>query len=279
MGRRIGWLVLALVFSCLYALPSYAEESPKNKGLFVTPVREYVDVAPGRTKDGKLTIANFTDKPATVTLSVEQFSVADYTYDYRFTPVEEDWVKFQATSLELQPGKSQAIAYAVDAPPNATPGGHYFSLFATVSKGANKVRAATVLYVTVGGLLQRTSEIRHEAVPWISWGGDIPFRLDVKDTGNTHFFAFASGKLDGWTAGTTSAEVTHLLLPGAIRSVGSSMPAPLLPGVYQASYGYKTDTGESVFRTRHIVYLPPWALLIPCGLVLGVVVWRRKRAL
>lgn len=280
--KRAGWLiVLSLIVALGHVTPSYADERPKNRGLFVTPIREYVKVRAGTTKDGSLTVANITEKPVTVTLSVEQFSVADYTYDYTFSSVKEDWIKLGTTQLQLQPNKSQLINYTVDAPKNAAPGGHYFTLFASASLGdgavESKVRAATVLYVTVAGELKETSEIKKETIPWISFGNDIDFTLDVKNTGNTHFFVYTSGKVNAWTAKPDSTEVTHILLPDTTRTVGSTIAAPILPGLYTVTYGYKTEDGHTVNRSKMIVTIPPWSLAIPLGV--GWIVWLvRKRS-
>ncbi len=282
MTRRVGWLLVAvLAFSLVWAPTSYADDQPKNKGLFVTPTRAYIDVTAGQSSGDTMTIANITDRPMTVTLSVEQFSVADYTYDYAFTQVKEDWIKFQSSLITLQPGKSEHVSYAVIAPADAAPGGHYFTLFATTSlEGTAKstVKVATVLYLTVGGQLQRTTEIQKETTPWISFGGDIPFSFDVKNTGNTHFFAYAAGKVNGPFAQPETTEETHILLPAAVRTIGGSMTSPVLPGIYEAVYGYKTDDGQTVNRSKYIVYLPLWALAIPLGVSwVGVVVVKRRR--
>jgi hypothetical protein len=287
MVRRYGCLLLVslLAMSLLIVPISQAATSPKSEGLLITPVREYSSVAAGTTQSNILTVANITNKPIVVTLSVEQFSVADYTYDYTFMPAKEDWVKMQVTQFTLQPDKSQVVPYAIMVPANAAPGGHYFTIFATASlhTGAisSDVRVATVLYVTVAGKLIKTSRIKKETIPWISFGSDIPFTLDVQDTGNTHFFIYTSGKLIGWTARPAIEEPAHILLPGTIRTVESRIVTPLLPGVYKAEYGYKTDGGQTVNRSSNVIYLPPWSLAIPLGLgwILFILLQRRKQSM
>jgi hypothetical protein len=283
MRNKILLAVITLFVATVLCTPRVsAEVQTKNKGLFVTPVREYVDIAAGQSKNGTMTIANITDDPIIVTLSVEQFSVADYTYDYTFNEVKEDWIKFQSVQVALQPNKSQNVPYTIAVPTGATPGGHYFTLFATASLGkgtvTSTVRAATVLYVTVNGQLQRTSTIEKETIPWISFGGDIPFTLNVRSTGNTHFFTYVSGRLSGIFVKQDNKEETHILLPGTVRTIGSSIAAPLLPGVYPATYGYKTDDGQWVNKTKYVVYLPPWAIAIPIGGIwMGVILLRRHK--
>lgn len=261
---------------------AYADTPPKNRGLFVTPIRQYIDVAAGKTSTGSLTVANVTDHSTSVALSVEQFSVADYTYDYRFSAVKENWITFQTSQLQLEPGKSQTITYTIATPKQATPGGHYFTIFASATLNGgptgSKVRAATVLYATVDGPLQQSSEIKKETIPWVSFGSPIDFSFDVKNTGNTHFFIYTSGKLSGWTAKPASQEVAHILLPGTVRTVTGAITPPLLPGIYTATYGYRTENGQMVNHSARIVYAPPWSLVIPLALGwVAVLFWKRKK--
>lgn len=282
---RIWLLAILLLGTILPATPTAAADtSPKNKGLFIAPLREYVTVKPNGTVPRALTVANYTSSPMLVTLSTEQFSVADFTYDYTFSSAKGNWVTFSTPQLTLQPGKSQTVTYQVHPPADATPGGHYFTLFATAifqnGSIASSVRAATILYTTVTGNLTYSSQIIHEQVPRVSFGQDIGFSLDVRDTGNTHFFTYTSGQLHGLSAKGSSPEVTHLLLPGAARTVASTVSAPLLPGIYTLSYGFKTNVGQQVTRIRHIIYVPPWALALPIGIAwIGwLIIKRRRRA-
>ena len=279
--RRV-WLgiVASIILASLSFAPAQAANET-NRGLFVTPVREYVSVAPGTTAQKQVTIANITDNPVAVSLSVERFSVADYSYDYTFSADTEKWLQLSETQVELQPGKSKAVTYTAAPPANTTPGGHYFTIFATatVQNGSVKsqVRAATVVYATVEGELKVGTALQNISIPRVSFGGDIDFSMDVTATGNTHFFIYVAGELEGLTSKGRGTESTRLLMPGATLKVGSTIPAPLLPGVYKAVYGYKTDSGETVERWSHVVYVPLWSLVIPVGIVWLVVAFIRRR--
>lgn len=281
MLRRVGLLLLAASLLVPHATYAANTSSPQNKGLFITPLRSFVSVQPGKTAGGTFTIANITNAPITVTLSVEQFSVADYTYDYQFTQTRDDWVRLSQTEVALQPNQNQKLSFTTSPPATTTPGGHYFTIFATTRLQKNdtsEVRAATVLYATVEGAITTSSKINSASIPAFSFGGDISFSLNVKDTGNTHFFAYTSGRLEGFSARPNGPEATNLLLPNASRIIGSTIPAPILPGIYKAVFGYRTDTDQTVQRASYIVYIPPWSALLPIGLAwLIFAVRRRKR--
>lgn len=270
----VGFAALAVL--TVPATPALAEE-PKNKGLFVTPVREFITVAPAASQQKSITLANNTDRPMLIDLSVEQFTVADYTYDFNFKELKDDWVRLGRTQVELQPGKSTSVSYTVAPPHQAPPGGHYFTVFAsaTLQNGTvpSKVRAATTIYVTVQGDLAIAGELQKITLPNIAFG-DIPFSLDVKNTGNTHFFAYVTGEMGQ----NKSPDVTHLLMPGTVRTIGSTISAPLLPGVYAAQVGYATDDGKQVTRSQSVVFVPVWAICIGIGVAwIAIVGVRRYR--
>jgi len=277
--RRIvlAGLLVGAVLSCLPGGCSDALDA-KNRGLFITPIREYITVTPGKSSTGTVTVANLTKEPMDVTLSTEQFSVADYTYDYLFQLPHEDWIKITTPTVRLAAGESRQVSYQTVIPKNAEPGGHYFTVLASTSPHPNEaVRAAAMLYVTVSGKLIKTSTLLSDTVPFISLGGDIPFRFDVRNTGNAHFFAYVSGKLEGLSAQRERNDAAHIVIPQTTRVLEGVFTAPLIPGVYKAKYGYKTDEGVSIIREKYIVYAPLWGWAIVAGMLGLLITWANRR--
>jgi hypothetical protein len=285
-GRALVWITIALVGLGVLT-PSHAraaEPAPPKAGLFITPVREYITTDAKQTTPHTLTVANFTDKPMTVTLSVEQFTVADYSYDYQFTKTDQEWIHFVENKLTLNPNQNQAIAYTLTPPAKVAPGGHYLTILATATldngTAKTRIQAATLLYITIEGNLDRSSLIKADHIPGVLFGGDIHYTLTVQNTGNTHFFVYVYGELQGLSAKPKTTEVAHLLLPLTSRTIGGTIPAPLLPGLYHATYGYTADGGQQIERTHWVLYLPVWSLAMLAGLawVMVVVVRKIKRA-
>lgn len=275
--RRVAIFLATLACLVGAPMPALADSNP-NKGLFVSPLRDYITVDANKIHRGELTVANYSDNPIDITLSVEQFSVSDYAYDYTFTPPREDWVKLAVTSAQLQPGKSQRVPYTIAIPPDATPGGHYFTIFASTSLSpGSRVQAAAILYVTVNGDLKHSSEIIKDDIPFIAVGNTIPYKFDVKNTGNDHFFIFLTGQLEGLTAKPATTEPANILLPNTTRTVTGKIPAPILPGIYKITVGYKTDGNVTQQRSKYIVYVPPWFIAIPIGLILILATLHRRR--
>ncbi len=260
------FLAIVLLFAALLAqgsTPVSAQEA-RAKGLTISPVRHELTVKTGAATSGSFIVTNETEKPMVVNLSILQFSVADYTYDYKFRSPDNDWVKIRQDQVQLAPGKSQKIFYDVTIPGKATPGGYYYSLFAsTTLEGAGlpgTVRATSLLYMKVGGALVRTSVLRNESLPFWVTGSEIPYKFDVENTGNVHFSAYFYGRVNGLFGEHPEFGTSHLLMPGAVRTIGGSIPSPILPGIYTVTYGYKVDFANiETTKTSYILYLPPWS--------------------
>lgn len=277
--KRAG-LFIAAVFIALQALSGsvVAQQAPTERGLLITPPRQYLTVEPGTPIQSSFVVANLTDHAVDVALSVEQFSVANYTYDYTFEPPKENWIKLEETKISLKKTESKTIHYTVHAPADARPGGHYFTLFASVNIAEDKqIRAATVLYITAGGAVTKSSSITQNALPWITFGGDIPISFDVQNTGNTHFLIYISGVLRGWGPTESSNETAHVLMPGTTRRVEGKLPAPFVPGLYQAVYGYRDEDGKDVRKSQYILYAPLWTWVFLAGIIWFVVAFIRRR--
>ena len=263
----------------LFTMPHVVRATGNTKGLSMAPLRLFVDGAAGTTATGTVTVGNLTTQPMTISLSYEQFSVADYTYNYQFSEPKENWMTLQPSQVQLKPGMTQTISYHLVIPEHATPGGHYFTILASAALDAErKEQVATVMYATVAGELVRSSTVSHESIPNIVLGGDIPFSFDVKNTGNTHYFMYTSGKLSGLSAQPPSSEVAHILLPQTTRTITGSITAPILPGLYSASYGYRTEDGQHIGRSALVVYIPLWFWPLMAGIVwLFIVLLKRRR--
>jgi len=232
--------------------------------LLITPLRQYLSIDAGKSLDSSLTIANLTDGPLIVNLSVKQFSVANYTYDYKFTAPPNDWIHLSTNSFTLPTHKTMDVPYSVDVPAGSTPGGHYYTLFASAnlsSQGINNtVQAADLLYLTVNGQLTSVSHLQDSSIQWLSFGKDIPFTLQPVNTGNVHTFVYVSGQLHGLFVKPPQTSSGHLLMPEKVRTLQGSIPSPILPGIYQAVYGYKTDAGWVIQQQHWVVFIPPWSI-------------------
>ncbi|MDB5177250.1 MAG: hypothetical protein JWN75_918 [Candidatus Saccharibacteria bacterium] len=279
--RIVSSIVLALVSSLLPLTVQAAQ--PKDRGLSISPLRQEMTASAITPTAGSFTITNLTEKVMKVNLSVRQFSVSDYDYDYVFRTPEYDWIALRNTRVDLEPRKSMKIAYDVTIPAGTTPGGYYFALFAStdiVGPGLpGTVQAASLLYMRVEGKLVRTSVLQNDSIPWLVTGSEIPYKFDVKDTGNVDFSAYFYGQVQGLFGIYPEVGTSHLLMPGAIRTVEGAVPSPVLPGIYRVTYGYKVDFAQIITsKTAYVLFIPPWSVAaLVFALLAGRWLWQQKK--
>lgn len=270
------WLIGIILLSSLVFLPSTSAKAAgsDDRGLLITPLRQQIRLDAGTAKNGSFVVANLTNKPIMVHLLVQEFSVEDYSYIYRFSKPNKDWIKLGLTEVRLNAGQSQTVGFRVDTPDSAVPGGYYFSLLASSKLGGGgvdaTVQAATLLYVTVNGTFVTSGKIQDAHIDHLVFGRDVHYSLNATNTGNIYYFAYIAGRVEGLLGSTKSQPAAHLLLPDKVRHINGTLPTPFWPGVYRATFGYYTDDAGStnVTASSWVVVLPPWFLALLLGLVL-----------
>jgi hypothetical protein len=238
LNRTLLLSILA-VFTCFFVVilnPDFS--SAATKGLTLSPLRTELEIAPGTSLDGVLTVANSTDKPMTVDLSAEEFSVINQQYDYAFT-AESDmakWVAFTPVEVNLAASESKKITYNVGVPLSAEPGGRYISLFASTDTGitdggvSSRQRIASLLYITVLGDVSRSGHLVSLSSPW---------------------------------AVTSESKWSTAL--------------PKLPGLYKYVFTIGLGDTPAVVETRFVLYMPPVAIAISIVAVIILVSWLLRR--
>ena len=281
---RFLFLAAALVgISFLVSPSAHAAQTSKERGLLISPIRDYLSMDAGTSKIRAVTVANMTSKPMVVTLALQQFSVEGLGYEFQFNEPQNDYIKLVENRITLNPFQSRKVAYRVNLPKSAAPGGMYYTVFASTqpnSDGAGStIRVASLLYLTVNGDLVQTGDIVNASMPWIVVTPQVPYTIDLKNTGNVHYFAHFSGSVAGAFYNSAPTGTSQLLMPNTTRRIAGSVASPLFPGVYKLNYGYKTDSGMTVNRSHYFLFLPPWfiAFLVIAGYVFGRRYVRRRR--
>jgi hypothetical protein len=277
-----GGIMAVLSLGLLLAPNAHAADA--GQGISISPLRRELTVHTGQPNSSTFTITNQNMTSIDIALSVKEFSVSDYTYDYTFTKPTNDWIKLDSAKVTLKPGQSKSILYDVEAPAKATPGGYYFTLLASadIDSGGVKstIQASSLLYATVEGKLVRTSVLKNSSIPWLVVTPTIPYKFDVLDTGNVYFSAIFFGQVDSLFGSSQRTGTTNIVFPGKPRTIANSTPSPFWPGVYRVTYGYKVDFADiTTSQTAYILYLPPWAMVGGIVIVLLLIwSWQLSRA-
>lgn len=277
----------SLIFSVLFIFFSqsvFAESS--QRGLVLSPLRNELEIAPGTSANGVLTITNSTDKSMNVSLNAEIFNVINQQYDYAFTEDSNvtKWISFDKSSFEMAPEESVKVTFMINVPLQSEPGGRYLSLFVSndtaTSGGLNyRQRIASLLYITVTGNVSREGHLLSLTSPWLITGNNV-WSVNLQNTGTTHYKSRYSTQIVSLFGDKTilSGEVGEsLILPGSIRSVSADLPLPSVPGIYKVIYTVGLGDNPAQVETRYILYMPvPYIVLITTFIII-LVSWLRGR--
>lgn len=278
--------LLSAAGTCLLLTPPVSAQGAVSKGLTLSPLRSELNIAPGTSLDGKLTVTNSTDKPMSVQLDAEEFKVIDQQYDYAFTEDSDTakWVSFTPVEADLTTGQSKVISFRVGVPLSAEPGGRYISLFASTDTGttggstSSRQRVGSLLYITVLGDVTRNGNLMSLTSPWAIGGGSM-WSMALQNTGTTHFRSQYTVQVQKIIGGGTVASLSGdvLILPGTVRTVPDKIPLPQLPGIYKVVYTIGLGDKPSAVETRWVIYAPLWAIIAIAIIVAGLIWWLRKR--
>lgn len=266
------------------------------KGLALAPIRTEAVIAPGWAASYKLNLTNYSDRPMAVALSAEEFSVVDQQYNYAFDARSDisKWVTFDKTTVQLEPGKNSVVAYTVNVPQDAEPGGRYISLFAAsnVQSAPGEIRTeqriASLLYVTVKGDVTRIGSLKSLAIPFV-FDGYQPWKIVIANSGTTHFRSKYSVSIRNIFDGKEVASIADsaLVLPHTSRAIVAPMPVLKYLGIYRAVYTVGLGDSPARVRESYMVFLPKQLYLSLLSLTVIVVgglsyvgwkIVRRKRA-
>lgn len=253
-----------------------------TKGLTLSPLRSELEIAPGTSVDGVLTITNSSKNSMAVDLNAEAFSVINQQYDYAFTEESNviKWVSFENPEINLVAGQIQKVKFTVGVPLSAEPGGRYISLFASTDTGkttdglSSRQRIASLLYITVSGDVTREGHLVSLSSPWLV-GDRANWSVALQNRGSTHYRSrynvAIKNIINNSVVATSQGEA--LILPGTVRSVVDTLPLPQWPGIYKAEFTIGLGDNPAMIVTRYILYIPSIAALSIGFATLLVIVW------
>ena len=274
-------LVTSIVF-LLASIPTQAQEV-NNRGLLISPPRYTMDVDAGKSVRQTITVANYTPQPLDITLSIDEFKVANLSYEYQIKSTSNAWIYIEQTEIHLEPNQTRNLIITANPPATSPPGGNYYLIVAsaTTKNGAltNTIQVAAPIYITVNGELDKSSKLEEtHSIDRVVFGDSIPFQIDVSNTGNVHYQIDVKGRIDMAIAADTTVSTQHILLPDTTRRLNSSIPSPTFPGLYKVVYGYSSESSGDILLSARVLYIPPWSIAILILLVwVSFVIIRKRR--
>lgn len=269
--KRAALITLAILLAALPGKVSAAADPAK--GLLISPTQQFLYVDAGKTLQSSFTVTNLTGQPLPVQFDIKQFSVADYSYTYEFAPPPNHWLSIDTPATTLPANQSMTVSYHISAPPRTAPGGHYYTLLASATMRGNggvssTIQAADLLYLTVNGQLLTSSKLVSGSIQRFAWGNAFAFKLAPENIGNVYTNVNVHGGLAGIFTKPEQSGDTHILIPDKPRALTGTIPTPVLPGIYRATYGYTTSSNWVIDQQAWVVFVPPWSVALLIVLII-----------
>jgi hypothetical protein len=194
LERFVGYILLVLAMLC--ALPAHAQDLSVQ----VQPTTVDKRLDPGSSFDGTLTVTNRSQTTQEFSLSVSSVSSVDeagrpqFADDTDDIPAADDitaWVTLAQGKVTIAANQSAVIGYRVTVPPNASPGGHFGSIFVDREADRNQTTGASVGF-KVGSLLaihvngdvrESLSFVEFATKKLVHLTPSVSFLLKVENTG------------------------------------------------------------------------------------------------
>ncbi len=265
-GGKAWGLLAALALALVPVLPAQAAQ-----GIGISPTGQEIDVDAGRSYTGSIMVLNDGTNDVTYRFVVSDYRVQDESYDSLFTSTGASnnvsavsWFSLPTGNQVIKAGQQVPVRYTVTVPPGASVGGHYAAVFIETvpptGPGGNRInrvdRIGSLMYIAVGGNLQRSGQVLPLEVPWLQAVGPLKASVRLRNDGNVHLAAEGYLQLSS-LFGKVGDKVPFKgrVLPQTTRRFEVSLPASSPIGLFKV--------------TAHINYLDRseevshWVLLVP----------------
>jgi hypothetical protein len=164
--NRISALLLALVLILFgFAAISQAQTNEDNGSqaqFTITPVSYESSVDPADVVSNKVTISNNTERPLSLSASIENIRRTNNEGEVELTQQETpyelaDWISIEPKEFTLAARGSQDVSYSIRVPADASPGGHYGAILVGTPPTQVKDSGAAVVQRLGSLLLIRVS--------------------------------------------------------------------------------------------------------------------------
>lgn len=292
--RRISTAVLAigLLLSCITTTVG-AVETTRPENITMSPVKKRYDVKAGETLDDSFKIINDGQQGYTFIVYARPYSVKTENYLPDFTTQAPNadvyqWVQFDDSSYDLEPGESVDVGYTMRVPKSAAPGGHYGVLFAETQpkEGAegNVVqrtkRVGAIVYANVDGKATTKGEAEEATISFFQLEPPLTATQRFKNTGNTDYdveYNFTVSDLLGQKKYDFVSSST--ILPNTTRKILMEWKDSPWFGLYKVDVSARyLDTSSS--SSGYVLISPVWiyvVLVLVIGARVAYAIRQRKK--
>jgi len=256
-----------------------------NYAFTLTPMSQNIDLEPGQTYTGAITISNPADATSDFAykVSVTPFGVIgkeytiDLTTEYNRSMLTK-WVTISEPTGTIKPNTSQKVEFTIKVPANAPAGGQYAALTVTSNNSSNQddglavqnvFEMASVLYADIAGETVHQSQILENNIPGFSTGiSPIVLSALLENTGNVHEYATYTITVKDLFTGQiilptndNDGRYSEVIMPETTYYSQREINNLPVVGVINVSQTIRLN-GEVSIKEGNIIICPIWFMLL-----------------
>jgi len=263
----------------------------------VGPGKVDLTIAPGETKIVEITVTNRTGQSRLFNLTTEDATGSQTTDNSiillgsdRGPYSLKDYLKFEASSFQLEHATVARIPIRVSIPADAEPGGLYGSVLidtltiapeddisgGTTPQSAVVARIGTLFFITIPGEVERNTELKNfSTIPERTFyqSGPIKFGILHENTGSIHTAPYGEIRITNIfneEVGQITLE-PWFVLPQSVRLREVSWNRDFLFGKYTATLYVNRSYDDIVDEASYTIWVLPWKLVAGVFIVLFLI--------
>jgi hypothetical protein len=259
MRKTIAILLILFIFNGYKSIAATDSDVKTSLGVFPAIVEIVLD--PNSSVETKVTITNLSNFAQPIkaikqsftpgeksSLNAEELKIYDASSWIYISPEESDFI--------LQPKESKDINLIITQPKDATPGGHYATIYfqplipqELISTESIFVyaRVAVLVFMQTPGDIIENMNFKEVNYDYLSNPGTINFDLDLENSGNTHIQPVGNVKIYNLLNSElvqTISFPTSIILPGTTKTFNVEIKMNDLMGLYymETELNYGSDS-------------------------------------
>lgn len=257
----------------------------------LSPTDHRLQIAPGRTYEGSLTVINSGDEPLNARVYAAPYQVQNEAYDPVFnrdTPRTQisRWITLEKDSYQLAPSEQVNIPYKIITPASIPDGGQYASIFVETSDESDgaimrKKRVGMLVYANTEGKTKESGSVKLDSFGSLQMVKDLTINERLINDGNTDLMADVTVKATSLSGKELfSQTIQKPVLPDTTRLVAVQWQNTPSIGIVKLSQTVQFVGKKTTSDQWMLIITPIWLLIILAmiTLILGGITYAVRSA-
>lgn len=271
--------LVAGLFTGLLLGVTYSPPARANTQITLSPTNHRLEITPGSTHKGALTVINSGSKPLNTRVYAAPYQVQNENYDPIFskdTPRTQisRWITFEQDSYQVPSGGQATVPYIITVPASIPSGGQYASIFvetADETDGAimRKQRVGMLVYAQVAGTTKESGSATFTEMPKLLIKNNLSVATHLKNDGNVDLEGVVNVRATSlFGKEQFSQQQQSPVLPDTTRKVSTTWDSPPGIGILKVTQTAKFAGASETSEQWVMVTSPVWLLITSSGLLL-----------